>query len=236
MIRLSLLFASVALLVPAMAAAEPIKGDYLESRTCDIYTGPCFANAQVGLAGMEAIQAWKIKEGAWNGVNLAGTSVIVGVKASDTLGWGGGLKFNPYPIKSMVIVDEKVTSAQRDALVSFVKSHAAKSIGDVVKVTSLPIDMTVDHFRQVGKLDAGNAVHLLTRKMGEQDCVCTNEMIFYPPLVQLRSYRPAYIIEGSFAATGLGTHWSNPSTRSGFLASFSYEANKPAVSENVATK
>lgn len=215
--------AAVALaFVPGWVAADEIKGDYLESRTCDIYTGPCFANAQVGLTGKEAILAWSITSGQFSGVDLAGLKVIVAVSASDTLGFGGGLKINPYPIKSVVLVDETATPEQQEALVSFVSHHAKAVIGDVVRVTSSPINMKVDHFRQVGTLNAGTAIEIETRKLGSGDCVCTNEMIFYPPLVELKSYRPAFTITGGFSGSGLHTRWTNPNTRSAFIATFSY--------------
>ena len=54
----------------AMAAnlqAANISGEYLEARTCNVYTGPCFANAEMGLAGKEALMAWKIDKGQWKG-------------------------------------------------------------------------------------------------------------------------------------------------------------------------
>ena len=39
------------------ARAANISGDYLEARTCSVYVGPCFANAEMGLAGKEALMA-----------------------------------------------------------------------------------------------------------------------------------------------------------------------------------
>src|SRR5438552_2412640 len=50
--RFGLLSGCVALLsVVSTAAAAEISGEYLEARTCDVYTGPCFANGEVGIAG-----------------------------------------------------------------------------------------------------------------------------------------------------------------------------------------
>ncbi len=218
-------FALAAILValaPALAAAATISGDYMESRTCDIYTGPCFANGQVGLTGKEAILAWSVRQGQFEGVDLSGLKVIVAIQAADTLGFGGGLKVNPYPIRSVVIVDELANQKQRDALVSFARHQAAKVIGDTTRVVSSPIEMNVDHFRQSSKLAAGKWVSLETRKLGSGDCVCTNEMVFYPPLVELRDYRPAYTLVGGYAGPGLGSQWTNPNTRSAFTATFAY--------------
>ena len=55
--------------ISAISGSAAIKGDYIEARSADVYTGPCFANGQVGLVGNEAILAWKIKEGEWKGAS-----------------------------------------------------------------------------------------------------------------------------------------------------------------------
>ena len=41
----------VVVLVAAPVSAASITGQYVEARTCDVYTGPCFANADTGLSG-----------------------------------------------------------------------------------------------------------------------------------------------------------------------------------------
>ena len=50
--------------------AGTITGDYLEVRSCDVYTGPCFANSEMGLTGKEGILLWSVREGAWKGTEL----------------------------------------------------------------------------------------------------------------------------------------------------------------------
>jgi len=45
-------------------AAATIVGDYLEARTADVYTGPCFANGEMSLDGEEAMMAWRVRRGA----------------------------------------------------------------------------------------------------------------------------------------------------------------------------
>ena len=51
--------AAVALAVMALpAAAAGITGQYVECRTCDVYTGPCFANAEMTV-GKNAVLGWK---------------------------------------------------------------------------------------------------------------------------------------------------------------------------------
>ncbi len=210
-----------ALLLAAPTLADDLKGDYLETRTCDIYTGPCFANGQVGLTGRDAMQAWSIDRGTYEGIELAGLKVIVITTASDTLGFGGTLNINPHQIRSVVVVDSQATPVQRAALARFASEYA-RHAGEIVKITSAPISMNVDHFSLVASLEAGDVARLETRKLNKGDCVCSNEKTFYPPLNDVRNAVPAYTVDGQFHGKGLGTQWSNPGTRSAFVASFSY--------------
>jgi hypothetical protein len=212
---------SIAIFAASVAAGGELKGDYLETRTCDVYTGPCFANGQGGLTGQDAIMAWSIDRGTYEGVSLAGLKVVVVVNASDTLGFGGTLVSHPDPIRSVIIVDGKATHRQREALVQFATINA-KHAGEVVKVLSAPIEMSLDHFAAVGRLKAGKYAEIATRKLGNGDCVCSNEEAFYPPLNEVKNAVPAFTVAGKYSGPGLKTHWSNDHSRSAYLASFSY--------------
>src|SRR5215208_7298199 len=91
--------ASVVLSVLTLSGAgqaQQISGDYIETRSADVWTGPCVANGEVNLAGDQAILAWRVTKGDWNGVALDGLSVVGVVKAGATL---GDPYTNPYPAK-----------------------------------------------------------------------------------------------------------------------------------------
>lgn len=231
--RRSLLFAvGLTAVIGALFAAQElgaaargvpqICGNYLETRTCDVYTGPCFANAQVSLTGQQALLAWNIEEGSHHGVDLAGLNVVLVVRAADTLGYGGGVVVHPDPIKSVLLVDQRASDEQRKALADFVREHAARVAGEIVRVASLPIDMQLDHIDMVASLKAGKEAFIVTRKLNKRDCVCTNEVTFYPPLTKVDNSAPAFTVEGGFTGRGLGQQWTNPGTRSAFLATFAY--------------
>ncbi|MBI2823339.1 MAG: DUF1326 domain-containing protein [Planctomycetia bacterium] len=219
MLRFAGCLTVLALLAGTAGAAE-ISGSYLEARTCDVYTGPCFANAQVGLTGQQAILAWSIDGGSYGGVDLSGLKVVMTVRASDTLGYGGGVVIHPDPIRSVILVDQEATAAQRQALVNFARERAGQVAGEVVRVAAVPIDMAVDHVDMVGELKAGNEIAVTTRKLSKTDCVCSNEVTFYPPLTKVENSEPAYTIDASFTGRGLGARWSCPFSRSAFLATF----------------
>jgi len=201
--------------------AEEVTGTYLETRTCQVYTGPCFANAETALAGKDAVMAWNIEEGKHAGVNLAGLSVVVCMTGSDTLGFGG--VNDPKSLKSTVIVDDKATPEQREALISFAKEHAGRAGKEVVRIDDAKIAMSLDLSTLSGNLQAGKMVKLSTRKARATDCICTNEVAYYPPLAKLQSFAAGVSIEAEYKGRGLGTTWSTPNSRSAYMATFVYE-------------
>src|SRR5262245_9136611 len=77
------LAAATALL--ARPGAPAASGNYLEVRSCDVFTGACIANSEMGLTGREGMLVWSIKQGQWNGVPLDGLNVIAVVQTEDTL-------------------------------------------------------------------------------------------------------------------------------------------------------
>src|SRR4051812_24328949 len=117
------------LLLPILLANAGVRGQYVEARTCDVFTGSCFANADTGLTGRNAVMAWKVRSGAVGGTKIDGLSVVAVVAAKETL----GLK-QAAPGRAIVIVDEKATAAQREALVAFVKAQAGDLAREVVAV------------------------------------------------------------------------------------------------------
>jgi len=216
----------VTLTSPNVSAAEElakqtkISGHYLEARSCQVYTGPCFANGETGLAGKEAVMAWKINKGEHEGVDLAGLTVVMAVHGSDTFGFEG--LNDPKQLKSIVIVDDKATERQRAALISFARQHSGKAGQAVVRVSSEPIAMTLNEVELKGKLQVGNKIHLETRKAGLGDCICSNETAYYPPLAQVQHFAPGVSTVGVFKCRGLGVRWTSPGDRNTYMATFAY--------------
>src|SRR5258708_34678897 len=65
--------------------SQNIRGEYIEARTADVYTGPCFANSEGGLVGELAVIGWKTDKGSWQGVSLDRLSGVGAVKTSGSL-------------------------------------------------------------------------------------------------------------------------------------------------------
>src|SRR6516164_2111592 len=177
---------------PAFAAG--ISGEYLEARTCDVYSGPCFANAEIGITGKEAVMAWRVDQGSWRGQDLSGLGVALVVRANDTLGFGGGFTVKADRISAVIVVDEKADAEQASALVQFVRESAPHLTRDLVKVESAPISLTNDHLSGKGVFTAGKLARIETRALAKGDCVCSNEEMVYPPLNKVDNAHAAYTL------------------------------------------
>jgi hypothetical protein len=219
-IRYAAALLSVCLLTAAAAEAAEIRGQYLEARTCDVFTGPCFANAEMGMAGKEAVLAWKVDEGSWNGVSLTGLGVALVLKAENTLGDDGIFPMDPGKIKSVILVDEKATQEQQVALVDFVKETAAAYTREVQKIEPAPIVLENDHDTAQGVFKAGKIAEIRTRRLGDKDCICTNETVYFNPLVDVTYPLPAYSLTQSYSGNDLDSKWTHSGSRSAFLAVF----------------
>jgi hypothetical protein len=195
-------------------------GDYIEIRSCDVYTGSCFANAEMNLTGHEAIMAWSVRDGAIDGINLDGLNVIAVVQANGTL---GDVQRYPQQTRSVLIVDELASPAQREALLQLARQKAGALLGTTVGIESAPISVQLPETCSASgcaNVQAGDLVEIQTRCLGGGDHVCGNEELFYPPLTPVNDPRPAYTVAGVFRGPGLGTQFDEANRRSAYLATF----------------
>ena len=202
----------------AMASTE-IEGQYLETRSNDVYAGACVANSEMGLSGEEATLAWTVSKGMWNGVDVSGLTVIAVIKGSATLGHE---YYDSMPAKSVIIVDDAATAEQQKALISFVRAETGEMTDTIVDVKCSPITVGDASCSKDGCafLKAGELVEISTRCLGNGDHLCGNEETFYPPLTGAATATPAYTNVSSYTAKDLGRTWMIADARSAFVGTF----------------
>jgi Protein of unknown function (DUF1326) len=212
---------AIALLVLPLclsAAAQQIRGDYLETRSADVYTGQCFANGEVNLVGNEAILAWHVQSGGWDGVPLEGLTIAAAVRAKGTL---GDPYENPYPAKAVLLLDDQASPQQRAALVNFAKHMGGELLNNVEQVLLVQMELVVNaEHHGAAMLRAGRFATVQTRSIGDKDHLCGNEETYYPPLTQLAHSMPAVALTDSYSGPGLGTSWDLHGKRSAFVGTF----------------
>lgn len=198
--------------------AQQISGDYVETRSADVYTGQCFANGEVNLVGNEAILAWRIQDGSWNGVDLKGFTVAAAVHAKATL---GDPYADPYPAQSVLLVDDQANPQQQAALAAFARHMGGKLLDNAEQVLPVQMELVVNHERHgVAMLRAGRFATVQTRSLNDTDHLCGNEETFYPPLTQLAHSMPAVALTDKYRGPGLGVDWESHGKRSAFVGTF----------------
>ncbi len=217
--RMLMLAALVGLVTAPLAAGAggTLVGSYVEARTAEVFTGGCIMASEAETMGREAVLAWKVDRGSFNGVSLDGLSVVAAIAGDRNLGIVeiGGEKASS---KSSVIVDERANPAQRMALVAMANELSSGIMGKIVGVTSAPIQFAEEH--DAIQVAAGPAA-LHVSKHVDHDPSC-GAMQWFHPLATINDATIGMTEEHSFKGSGLGTKWSDPNRRSSFFGTFSY--------------
>lgn len=204
-------------IVSVSTAGDSIHGEYLEARNADVWTGPCFANGEIGIVGDKAVMGWKVTQGAWNNVQLDGLSILAVVAGNDTFGVG-----RPVSTKAVLIVDNKATPAQQAALISMARKLAGDTIQEVVGIRTDDISMTTAYCDGKGCASIQSSqVKVKTRCLCDHDVVCTNEVLYYPPLATVENEYAAYSEQNEYRGKDLGTTFADNGARSALIAKFS---------------
>ncbi|AMY11975.1 hypothetical protein LuPra_05245 [Luteitalea pratensis] len=199
------------------AAPASLEGTYLEARTAEVFAGGCVINSEAGTTGREAVLAWKVDRGQFNGVALDGLSVMAAVAGDTNLGVHeiGGERAQT---RTAIVVDARATAAQRTALIAMVQALSTRTVSDVVEVTSAPIEFVA------GEKDvriASGAFRLAVHKELDHTMSCGNKQ-WFSPLATVHHAQAGTTLENAFSGNSLGTKWSDPNKRSAFYGTFSY--------------
>jgi hypothetical protein len=218
----------------SVANAAGIQGDYIEARTADVFTGPCISNAEVFIYGNQAVMAWKVKQGTWKGTDLSGLCVAAAVRGTTTFS-----EDQPEKAVAVLMVDEKATPSQREALVQMARELGGARLKNIAAVKTTRMNLKLeDHAISGADLPqhtthgmphaprasfwAAGLAQIVTRPLDENDHFCGNEVIAYAPLSQSVNALPAYTMGHEFKGEGLDSRWNDPNCRSSFVGHFSF--------------
>src|SRR5438093_6707712 len=174
--RIMVLAALVGLSGSSLLAGTTISGKYVEARTAEVFTGGCIMSSEADTVGKQAVLAWKVDRGSFNGIALDGLSVVAALSGDVNLGIHeiGGARAT---VKSAVVVDERANPAQRIALVAMATELAKGNVGTVVNVTSAPIQFNeTEHGIRVST----SQVALSVSKHLDHDPTCGSMQWFQP--------------------------------------------------------
>lgn len=204
---------------PALAGSNgQVIGSYVEVRTAEVFTGGCTMGSEAETVGRQAILAWKIDRGTYGGEQLDGLVVVAAVAGDRNLGIreiGGD---TPTVIKSLLMVDDRATPEQRQALVAFAREMSKGLVQTVVDVQAAPIRFASD----------AKQIHVAA---GDAQLKVTKTLVHSPSCGAMQWFHPFSIVDqtsmgmtdaDAYSGDALGTRWSDPNKRSAFFGTFTY--------------
>jgi hypothetical protein len=201
---------------PAFAAG-PVVGEYVEARTAEVFAGGCIMSSQAETMGREAVLAWHVTSGAYDGEELGGLSVVAAVSGDRNLGIreiGGEA---PSSVRGVVFVDQQATPAQQRALVRLAQTMSRGLITDLVDVKPVAVDYTSTPMNIA--VTAGDA-KLAVQRHNHHTAGC-GAMKWFTPFSAIDDATIGVADQHQYEGRALGIRWSDPNRKSAFSGTFS---------------
>jgi len=212
LILAAILIAVGALAFSSQAENVSLRGDYVEVRTASVFAGACHYNGEVVTTGRDAMMAWKVTSGKWQGVDLSGVRVLAIVSAD------ANLAENNAGRQSEIIIDAQASRTQALAMVNALKEKYAASLGRVVEVRIAPIS-----FERNGRTYAVVTDEAAINVEGMPNDLCCRmpNLVWYAPLVGLENRKVGYTAKALYNGKVVGEPWSRSGENSAFYGTFS---------------
>jgi hypothetical protein len=189
-----------------------IRGDYVEVRTASVFAGACHYNGEVTTTGRDALMAWNVTAGKWNGVDLAGVRAVAIVTSEVNL------SDNDAARRSEIIIDRNASHSQAVAMLDVLKTRYVGSLGKIVAVDIAPISF--DHTGGSYTVSAGRLALINVEAMPNDLCCKMPNLVWYSPLVPLDNRKVGYTRDAVYAGDSLGESWERSGENSAFYGSF----------------
>lgn len=208
----TMLVAATALVFSSRAESVSLRGDYVEVRTASVFAGACHYNGEVITTGRDALMAWNVTSGKWQGVDLTGVRVLAIVSADANLGEANAAR------QSEVIIDSSASRTQALAMTNALKEKYAASLGKIVEVRTAPIT-----FERNGRTYAvvTNEAAINVEAMPNDLCCKMPNLVWYTPLVGLENRKVGYTSKALYSGKVVGEPWSRSGENSAFYGTFS---------------
>lgn len=212
LIAAAMIVAVSALVFSSQAENVSLRGDYVEVRTASVFAGACHYNGEVVTTGRDAMMAWNVTSGKWQGVDLTGVRVMAVVSADANLAEDNAAR------QSEIIIDSAASRTQALAMVNALRENYAASLGKVIEVRSAPIS-----FERTGRTFAvvTSEAAINVEAMPNDLCCKMPNLVWYTPLVGLESRKVGYTAKALYSGKVVGEPWSRSGENSAFYGSFS---------------
>lgn len=212
-VGLVLMMFCCAIAFDSQAGGTAIRGDYIEVRTASVFAGACHYNGEFVTTGRDALMAWNVASGVWQGVDLRGVRAMAVVAAD------ANLSDTQATHRSELIIDTAATNAQAAAMVEALRSSYATTLGHVASVRRAPV--TFSHKGTKYNVSASHLAAIDVEAMPDDECCKMPHLVWYAPLVPLANRKVGYTKNALYLGHTIGDAWQRAGENSAFYGSFS---------------
>ncbi len=201
----------------AAPAVEPC-GRYVEARTASVFAGACHYGGERTTSGREALLAWSIDTGSFDGVDLSGACVAALVVDDQNLDDAQSLDGAPSARRSVVYVPASASAAQRDALAHWVGTRSAQVLGEVRAVEVVPLSVCVAAESYAAKVPGH--FDLAGNSLADHACCKMPFQVWYDPFTTLEGRLVGCDVRFVVEEPVLDSTWSLPGANAAFFGRF----------------
>jgi len=196
------------------AETEAVKGEYVEVRTASVFAGACHYNGELTTSGRDALMAWNVKSGKWEGVDLAGVRAVAIVSAAENLADNNAQR------QSEIIIGETASAAQSRAMLAALKSRYVTSLGKIISVRRGPL--TFEHQGKAYSVRASKFASIDIEAMPDDLCCKMPQLVWYSPLVPLENRKVGYTTKALYEGGDVCDPWQRSGENSAFYGNFAF--------------
>jgi Protein of unknown function (DUF1326) len=198
----------------SQAETASVRGDYVEVRTASVFAGACHYNGELTTAGRDALMAWNVNSGLWQGVDLTGVRAVAIVSATENLADKNAAR------QAEIIIGENASDTQSLAMLEALKSKYASSLGKIISVRRGPLSF--EHQSQAYAVTADNFASITIEAMPDDLCCKMPQLVWYSPLVPLENRKVGYTRKALYSGGNVGEPWQRSGENSAFYGSFAF--------------
>ncbi len=184
-----------------------IRGDYLETRSNQVYGCYCEWSGQAITAGREAILGWAFSAGEYRGVDLAGVKVAAVIVGQSSLSATTGSRGH------VLFFDPGTTKAQQQAAQAFLMEKYGDLLGKDIAVRVMPVEIRENP--DEAQLAAGDFVSVFMRKAKLPEDAMKGAQLWYDPFIALAESTLATTLNSKYMGPEFDLTWddTNPGVK-----------------------
>jgi len=197
----------------ASAQTHNVTGQYVEDRSSRVYACPCEWSSDFVMAGREAVLAWNIQSGTFQGESLAGLRMAVVLVADYSLNVPQSSR------RATLFVDQSAPMHQRRAAEAWLTARYGDLLGRVTSTHVVPIDfaLTPDSV----SLEIRDVLSLRMRRANLATDTETWGALIYEPFIELTSQTMGTPLRAKYSAPDQQRSWTRSEQMiSGYYGTF----------------